>query len=247
MERILEFEALSNSKILRPLSIFHKTSINTTNRYTKRCLALCHGHNHNHKFLSKIMGDCYWYMVDKDINCYWYMVDKDINCYPDYICDVSRDEDMMYFPDCYFDVIISLHYPIGNNIEGYNNMLKILSRIIKPSGKIFLTELPKLFFWFMNSNEYTILVNNINQILGEEVIDDYFKKLIKRKILLESEKSECYKEIIVGNYRGLNEESAKEFIKSKAFEHTELYIAKKKYSITGCTNDFIIVEPLKII
>lgn len=164
----------NNDKFIRPLSIYHKYTVNkdgSENNRNLRCLAACHGHNYSSKLLSMVKGDCFWYMIDSDKNCY-----------PDYICDVSNEIDMSIFPDNYFDVIMTVFFPIGvkDNKNKYSLLLENIKRIVKPTGKIYLTELPHLSYVLLNDNEYLDLYNLINENLDEDDINDIKLELMNK-------------------------------------------------------------------
>ena len=89
-------------KILKPLSEFEHyieeqhASFPKNNKKYRKGLVLCHGHKHSNEIISKIKFIEHWYMVD---------IDK--NTHPDYIADAANSEDMSYFPDNFFDSILT--------------------------------------------------------------------------------------------------------------------------------------------
>lgn len=217
-----DYEAIHADKILRPLSAFHLTSMNKNKNIKKRCLALCHGHNHSSKILSTFKGDCYWYMVD--INP---------KNYPDYVGDVSDENTMSYFPYQYFDIIITMHYPIGiqNNKEKYNLILKNISRLIKPDGYIYLTELPGLFFWYLKDDEFNTLKNQIISIMGDEELKKFQDKVLQNpKKCCKTLKSVDY-ELMIGNYKGPGKEKSNDLLDQKSSVFIHEYMLDNNFKI----------------
>jgi hypothetical protein len=104
MDYIVKYESDEkyNKNIIRPLSSFKSASdfFQSNKKNARIGLVLCHGHNHSIEIFKKI----------KFIN-YWYMIDKNINTWPDYICDVTNKSDLEYFPNNFFDCIMT-----SNNI-----------------------------------------------------------------------------------------------------------------------------------
>jgi hypothetical protein len=213
---MLLFEKYHADQILRPLSAYHQSSMNKNKNTKKRCLALCHGHNHSSKILSTFKGDCYWYMVD--INS---------KNYPDYVGDVSDFQTMSYFPPQYFDIIITMHYPIGiqNNKEKYNLILKNISRLIKPDGYIYLCEFPGLFYWYLKDEEFNELKNQLINIIGDEEYTNFQNEILKKK------KSFNIREVMIGNYKGLEKEKINQLLDNKSLEVTHQYMTMNNFKI----------------
>lgn len=210
------FEKDHADQILRPLSAYHQSSMNKNKNIKKRCLALCHGHNHSSKILSTIKGDCYWYMVD--INS---------KNYPDYVGDVSDFQTMSYFPSQYFDVIITMYYPIGiqNNKEKYNLILKNISRLIKPNGCIYLSELAGLFYCYLKDEEFNELKNQLINIMGDEEYTNFQNEILKKK------KSFNIREVMIGNYKGLEKEKVNNLLDIKSLEFIHQYMIENNFKI----------------
>ena len=166
------------NKINYPLSKFHlstkfmdKWNPLCTN---KRGLALCHGHNHYVKELAQVTSVKYWYMVDRN---------KYSN--PDYIADASNDNDMVYLPSEYFDVVFIVFCPLAqkDRTEQYQiyNILKNCHRIIKPNGKLIINNLPSLFYNFLNDNQFSEICKRIDDYFVDnpELDDPIFKRNYK--------------------------------------------------------------------
>lgn len=226
MDAMIEYELEHKDKILRPLSTYHIAS----DKLTKlRCLAICHGHNHSSSFMRYIKGDCYWYMID--IN------DK---CYPDYVCDVTDSEAMSYFPSDYFDIIITLHFPVGikENRVKYPQLLKNIHRMIKSTGIIYLSELPGLFFWFLNNDEYKILKNKITDVMGSEL-------LVFHKSLSPKKQKALFPIIMVGNYKGIRKSNVDQLLYENAIVTIE-DILKDDFTIITYLENYKYIRYIKI-
>jgi len=184
----------------------------------KRCLALCHGHNHSNRLISAIKGDCYWYMVDIDAKNY-----------PDYVGDVSDEYIMSYFPSGYFDVIMTLHYPIGikDNKYKYKLVLKNISRLIKPDGVIYLSEFPKLFFWYISDDEFENLKHKMINIIG----NDEYEKFMNQRMIAKKRKRWVDEELMIGNYKGLEKNKINELLDYEANEFTRHFMTLNNYTI----------------
>lgn len=243
-------------QINRPLDAYHSVTKNTnSNDDHKRSLALCHGHNHSIEILSKISNAKYWYMVDYDITCY-----------PDYVGDVSSKSHMSYFPDQYFDIIVSAYCFVGKD-RGvkYIKMLKNISRIIKPDGRIYLTELPGLFYWFIDTDIINKLKGKIMKIIGEQNFNEYKDLLIKEytettinilgeetfsknkktfeeEIVESFNDDEVYSEILCQNYYGENEELVNEMLKKKSIKYTKIILEKYGFEIVEMNNLFLVIK-----
>jgi hypothetical protein len=230
VDEILIFEILHSNDIIIPLSLYQNFVQNKPFKSIKKCLALCHGHKHPTTILSKIKG-----------NCHWYMVDIDVKCFPDYVCDVSNEIAMSYFPDKYFDVIVSMYFPVGGNPLKYTRMLKNISRIIKPTGKIYLTEMPGLFFWFMDETEYCLSVLHISQIIGKKEMDKHTLFLLEQEIIEENDIRDVYKAILVGNYNKTKYHAVNKFIKKKSIQCSKKYLNNNNYFIYKQKHNFLVV------
>lgn len=220
-----------NDIFLRPFSVYNDV---TDDSHKLRCLALCHGHNHSHMLLSSIKE-----------NCFWYMVDNNINSYPDYVCDVSNKEDMSIFPNDYFDYVMTLHFPVGikENKYKYDNILNNIRRIIKPEGKIYLTELPRTFFHLLDSDDYLGLYDIIDEIIDEHEFNDlalvFSKKFPKQKVT----QKKIYDELIHGG--NIKHNILNNIMNEKAMQFTLDYLklfglylieSRTRYIIVGRLN-----------
>lgn len=234
LNNILNFEHTHHDQFLRPLSAFHKATSNrdgTDDIRKLRCLALCHGHNHSYKILSTIKG-----------NCFWYMADKKKDAYPDYVCDISNEMDMSIFPDNYFDIIINVFCPlIGDINKNHSNILNNASRMIKPDGKIYLTELPDLFYKLLNKHDYLALIkivdNNVDQQAFEHYKAEYMKKFPKRK---DVNQNVIYDELIYG--KNIKNDKVSNIIRDKSMKFTMSYLKSHGlYVIDDTKPSYIIV------
>ena len=162
MEHIIAYENKLDVRenIIRPLSMYDQNV--PTN--SKKGLAICHGHNYSNRDLAEL----------KFIE-YWYLVDIDYAAFPDYIADATDKNTMAYFPNDYFDCVLTIFCPVidENNKVQYTSMLKNIHRIIKKDGILASMELPLLFFRFVDENQFKNLVDEIKQIIPKEEIEKY--------------------------------------------------------------------------
>ena len=132
-----------------PLETFLKE-----NQDKKIGLAIGHGNIHDQQILSNI----------KDIDA-WYLMDINKYTYPDYICDVTNNKDLNYFPNNTFDCILFAHIPVGLIHNKYFATLNNLRRILKIGGNIITTEFPLLFFWLLSNKQLVTLSNKIRKCI----------------------------------------------------------------------------------
>src|SRR4029079_16542323 len=101
-------------------------------------LVLGHGHVHNNDNINKIKN------VDD-----WFMIDIDPKNLPDYICDITSEQDMNYFPNNYFDCIFAEYcFPFT-----YNTFINNLHRIIKKEGIIYIAGWFSIYYHFITYEE----------------------------------------------------------------------------------------------
>ena len=138
--KIFENNSSYTKNIIRPLSAlnYHLEKINNGKK-KKVGLMLCHGHIHGYKILENFK------FID-----YWYFVDINPTVYPDYVCDITNRRALRYFPNNFFDYIISAYCPIGDLKKKYFQVMNNLKRTLKKNGTVISLELPTLFFHFFN-------------------------------------------------------------------------------------------------
>ena len=197
---MIEFESrIQPNLIIRPLSVYH-TFIDKnygffSNKSAKRKgLALCHGHNYHLGVISKLK------FVDN-----WYYVDISRATYPDYVADVSNIYQMEYFPNNYFDCVITMFCPISSNDERrtqYPAMLENIQFILKKNGVLALTELPRLFYWFINDAEFDEIIKRLYEIIPEENLRLFKEQLLKDHMLLSDSSDRSFHMQLMLNYHG---------------------------------------------
>lgn len=164
-KHLMDFESNSSyaNNIGRPLSIF-KYYIKKYGSISdsKIGLALCHGHNHNHAILNNIK------YID-----YWYMVDIDSFSYPDYVCDIRDINALKYFPDNFFDCIISVYCPIGFLYEQYFEILTSLKHTLTANGFFVSIELPSLIFWFLDQDQLEKIADDLYDNIYDKIDDQH--------------------------------------------------------------------------
>lgn len=208
--------------VFRSMNEYGKYIVDTK---AKRCLALCHGHYHSTKKISRIRG-----------NCYWYMVDINITCGPDYVCDVSDVEGMSYIPDHSFDVIMSVYFPIGLQPQKYTAMLKLIKRILKPDGKIYLTESNIIFRCFATSDEILALERDIIYTIGESAWNEFLATV-------DNDKQEAIKVMLRHQYTGHNQYPLDLFFDDVKLKFAKKYLQALDYSVKEA-NGFLILQPV---
>ena len=190
---------------------------------SKKCLALCHGHYHSTKMISQIRGECYWYMVDNNPEC----------C-PDLICDVSDIEAMAYFPDQSFDVIMSLYFPGGASPQKYTDMLNIIRRILKPGGKIYLSEAQGTFLWFSSIEEKLSFQDCIIDIIGFE----HWNKFVSS--ISSGDQFAAVRRILCHSYFGEFQEELRELVDETRSVFAIKYLQRLNYSVIKYKEFFVL-------
>lgn len=180
----------------------------------KKCLALCHGHYHSTDKISRIRG-----------NCYWYMIDWNPACGPDYVCDVSDSAAMAYIPDQSFDVIMTVHFPGGIRPEKYTAMLNIIRRLLKPDGKIYLAEANGVFNWFSSQDEKLALEPDIIGIIQESNWNTFLATV-------NSDKLEAIKRMLSRQYKGPYQPELNSYIDNIELEFAKKYLQTLNYEVT---------------
>jgi hypothetical protein len=219
-------------KILRPLSAYDSffKDMGDENDKIYKGLIIGQGHNHNLDILSKMPKNIYWYMID---------IDK--NTYPDYICDASNIKDMSYFPDNYFDYILTAYCPvIGKTGIQYIKILKNLRRLIKYTGTIYLTELPDLFFWLINDDEYKLLKNKLINMIDRKDLSQFLDNIGINNI------NDCdfddIAEILVGNHEFGNKNNIKDRIRQISIDHTKKIMNELNFEIICIRKKFLLIK-----
>lgn len=243
LDQIISVEETGNliRKIIRPLSIFHmfikegKSQASLENKVLyKKGLVLCHGHNHTNKLISQI----------DDIN-YWYYVDCNLTVWPDYIVDISDESAMAYFPNNYFDCILSLHCPVNSIINGeyilqYPSILKNVHRMLKSDGRLILTELPRLFFWFITDTYLEIIKKKIHTTISNK---DF---ALFKEALLEVEPNctdkDIYFEMIAGNYDGPNYNILENMLAKHSIQISKNFLLENGYKFEKISGKFLIAK-----
>jgi hypothetical protein len=228
---IINYEKnLPDDRLFRPLSVFDaflKTTI------CNRGLALCHGHNHSNEVLSKIRYAKYWYMVDNNPRVY-----------PDYVANVCDINDMMYFPDNYFDAVASIYTPtFDNNGIIYDKIFGIIHRIIKWDGFVYLTELPRLFFHFINDVETVSIMNRIYKMVNKDDIENFRKSLLRKYSAVNDHTLQM--EIFTGNYRGPRHKMLNQNIRRISIEYTKPFLRRHHFQFIRIERDVLIAKPIK--
>ena len=182
---------LSDTEIIRPLSNYEYY---TQKSRTQKGLVTCHGTSHRIKTMSKI----------KCIEL-WYSIDKNKECYPDYVCKIDDKNGMEYIPTEYFDLILSEHCPlIKINLQ---DMFDNYYRILKDDGYLVFSELPFLFFWFINEHQMSYIIDKIHQIINDATFIDIINQLYKirpnYKILLKKQNSKTTNMLISKLYQNI--------------------------------------------
>lgn len=259
MDRVQKIDQFKN-KILRPLSEYYY-SIEQQRQYYpldekkyRKGLAICHGYNHSNELISKLRFIKYWYMVD--IN---------INTHPDYVADASSEEDMSYFPNDFFDCILTEHCRVVNNDDKpiYGEMIRNCHRILKKNGVLCSTELPGLFFWFVNDDEFNSIESEIKAIIGGE-INEMAKKYIENltKNMTDMYKDETpetieriikkyvtersfYYHIMMGHYDGPRKEKMNDYIKKTMIKYTVIFLDRHNFTFIGIKGRFLLAKPKK--
>lgn len=164
MEHIIKFEndPKFTPDIIRKLSMYDQN----VPKYENKGLAICHGHNYSIRTLANV-----------EIVDYWYMIDRYMNAFPDYRADAANKLEMSYFPDNYFDCVLTVYCPVINDIYikelQYSTILINIHRILKKNGTLILTELPLLFFHFISDDEFKNIISQIKKIVSEKDIQEF--------------------------------------------------------------------------
>lgn len=240
LEHIIMYENRTDKNyILRPLSAFH-VHINWYYQYdpdkkaTRKGLALCHGHNYSNEVTSKLR-----FIIN------WYYVDGDKMAYPDYVADATNEYLMNYFPDNYFDAVLSVYCPVWSYYEQSKNnyplILKNVHRILKKNGLMCFTELPKLIFWFIPEEDFKEIINKINEIVSKENVEEFKKEVIGDDPEMIPERN-LYQEIML-NYLG--DEKLTQYVESVSLHHTKRFLQEHNFEFVGIKSMFLFAKPIK--
>ncbi len=208
--------------VIRSFATYNKTHFLPN---SKKCLALSHGHYHSTDKISRIRG-----------NCYWYMIDWNPACGPDYICDVSDSAAMSYIPDQSFDVIMSVHFPAGLRPEKYTDMLNIIRRILKPGGKIYLTEATCTFSRLATEEEKLALEPDIIHIMEESAWNEFLATVNYNKL-------EAIKRIFSRRYTGPYQRELNLYVNNVKLEFAKKYLRSLNYEVTQYKS-FLVLQPI---
>lgn len=229
MNKTLKFER-NNVIINRPLSMVNDM-LNKKQLYWGKQqsvgLALCHGHMHTIKTLAKI----------KD-NDYWYCVDRNPYTYPDYVCDITDVNNMLYFPDSYFNVVLS-EYCYMRDLD-FDKYFSIIHRVLKNNGIFISTELPSIVFNAFDSITMQIACDIIDEHFGEEGINSLF---IEYKDKL-SNKDDLYRSILLGNFKYFGKKKLMEKINHIKLEFTKKLLIDHQFKFVKIQGKFLIAEKL---
>lgn len=243
LDRIISAEktGILSAKIIRPLSLFHifiKHNKSRDNKVLyKKGLVLCHGHNHTNELVSQI----------DDIH-YWYYVDNTLSVWPDYVADISDESAMAYFPNNYFDCILSLHCPVKNITNDgdrlqYPIILKNVHRMLKYNGRLVLTELPYLFYWFIPDTYLEIIIKKIHTIISDKDFESFKKDLLE--IEPNCTDKDVYFDLMVGNYTGTNYEILNRMLTKHSIRVSKSFLLENGYKFENKSANFLTAKKLK--
>ena len=231
------------------IGIFLKIVLAKSSSSSSMKLALCHARKHNHDILS---------LIDKPDN--WFMVDKCVNDEPDYVCDVTNKTTMQLFKDNSVKIIASMYFPLGINKRGYLLMLENVWRIIKPNGKLYLTEMPNLIYHYVSKNTVKKLMVYYNPMINPTIAELQPIKcnnIDLRNYLLERKYDDHETNIMVLiNLTNKNNNSNNtlfafataidcKLVESISLNLVNKYVLMGKFKIRERTCDFLIVDPIK--
>ncbi|AAV50291.1 hypothetical protein [Acanthamoeba castellanii mimivirus] len=225
------------SYINRPLGLFNAYINTYVGPDIKTGLALCHGHNHSIEKFKKI----------KFIN-YWYLIDGDAYSFPDYICDLTDIKQLEYFPDDFFDCIMSIYCRVvdtDDNLQ-YFNILDNVKRILKHDGFFISTELERLFFRFMNDDELIRMNNQLIKLTDEDEIKKYINNFnVKLHFGEDTENiTEKQKTFIILNHFEFQKNNTID-IKSIILEKIKLVLKRNGYYFVDLIGEYIFFVPIE--
>lgn len=155
--------------------LYRKLSDYDINHQELKGLAICHGHASDYPtdILDKIGA-----VQD------WYMVDIYRGALPDYWADASDPNDMAYFPDNYFDYVVTLFCPMTTLYKElqYDKILRNIHRIIKKNGILVITELPSLFSRFLDKEQLKKMEQEVIKIISEKDLEIFRQNYIRHVI-----------------------------------------------------------------
>lgn len=229
------------ARVLRPLSSFYgtleyfKSIQHEPLKKLRKGLALCHGHNHSYDVFKKI----------KFIN-YWYLVDKNSYSWPDYICDAADAKAMSYFPDNFFDCVLTIYCPAIDekyNIQ-FTNFFINIHRILKKNGVLLLTELPGLFYWFINRNDFDLVKKQVDEIIGKNNINKFKNESTRFNFMNRDADFDIYVEILVKNYQGENKEKLDDFIDKISIQYTKKILSENNFEFVMLKGNYLVAKPI---
>lgn len=232
VDHLAKYENDSNyfKNIIRPLSLL----INFINNYyspdEKIGLVLCHGHNYSIEYLKKFKLN------------FWYMIDISIIAFPDYVCDITDKKQLEYFPDKIFDCVLSLYCQVINekNEKIYLDYLKNINRLIKPDGLIILTEMPRLYFRFLEDNILAKindnLINDNKDII--KFIEEHYKNVEDNDSQMND--NEIKYVILEHYYREIDQTK---LLKIK-IKYIKYILTKNGYDYIKLKDDILFIKPI---
>ena len=230
-----------NKNIFKPLSNFHAfieeierprhVYLDNIDKHLRRGIVLCHGHNHSNHTLRKI----------KFIN-YWYYIDGDPESHPDYYADVSSINDMNYFPNEYFDCVLSLYCPVGRDKILYN-ILSISHRILKKNGVILFTEMPRLFFHYINNNHYQYIIDIIHNTIDDATFEG-LKKEYQEIYGTDVIDKNFYNELMTNNFDYPQKLAINKIINKFAKKITKQLLLENNFRYVDIKNNFLIAKKI---
>lgn len=214
-----------NARIINPLSGFHyyldKIEL-WDKKYVKRGLALCHGHNQWYRPLCKIR------FID-----HWYLVDADYETRPDYIADITNDDEMKYFPDKYFDCVLSVYCPYGAFPGKIFIVLKTAHRILRDNGVLVMSELMGLFYHFIGTVPFDKIVDEVKKYISDEYTMASLKSQYLQTYGNDKIDREFYNELFAGNFDYDNKDVVMKVIKKYAKKYAKELLAKNQFRYIG--------------
>lgn len=201
---------------------------------TMKGLLLCHGHNHSTQVYSLF-----------PIVKFWYLIDGQKDTYPDYVADVTDEDDMAYFKDNTFDYIVAAYCPIHSDSVTFSRTLNIMRRIGKPDVTICFPSLYSFFYDLATKSQVRQINKQIDTIIGKSNVEN-FRRIWNSEEMMEVGDG-IYHQIVVGNYNseGLyrgDEIDALMDKEGRAFMNR--YLKEHQLKIKAELGDFVCIEPI---
>ena len=162
---------------------------------------------------------------------------------------------MEYFPDDFFDCIMSIYCRIisscaqeGDNDDKlqYFNILDNVKRTLKNDGFFISTELERLFFRFMNDDELIMMNNQLIKLADEDEIEEYMNNFdVKLHFGEDTENiTEKQKTFIYLNYFEFQKNNTIN-IKSIILEEIKLVLKRNGYYFVDLIGEYIFFVPIE--